>query len=207
MRSALKATVRSGIVARLMGLFDGIGKALGTDGLGKVTDLVNDLWDKREDIVHAIGWVKDHGDDLVKFMQNLPDMLGKVGDSMDAAGKAAHTASGFLGNTADSGDSSTVANLTQAAGEALARAQSQIGSVASVLGNLGGHFDGVPLLGNAAKEMHNGAGMLSGFTDEMADIAGKLSSLAERVGVVSGHLADVGSGLSDSSSTLKSFSS
>jgi methyl-accepting chemotaxis protein len=190
-----------------MGLFDGLGKALGADGLGKVTDLVNDLWDKREDIVHAIGWVKDHGDDLVRFMQHLPETLGKVGDSMDTAGKAAHTASGFLGSVGGGGDGTTVADLAQAAGEALVRAQGQIGSVANVLGNIGGHFEGVPLLGSAAKEMTHGAGFLSSFTDEMSDIAAKLASLAERVGVVSGHLADVGSGLSDSSSTLKSFTS
>jgi hypothetical protein len=190
-----------------MGLFDGLGKALGADGLGKVTDLVNDLWDKREDIVHAIGWVKDHGDDLVRFMQHLPETLGKVGDSMDTAGKAAHTASGFLGSVGGGGDGTTVADLAQAAGEALVRAQGQIGSVANALGNIGGHFEGVPLLGSAAKEMTHGAGFLSSFTDEMSDIAAKLASLAERVGVVSGHLADVGSGLSDSSSTLKSFSS
>jgi hypothetical protein len=168
-----------------MGLFDGIGKALGTDGLGKVTDLVNDLWDKREDIVHAIGWVKDHGDDLVKFMQHLPELLSKVGDSMDNAGKAAHTASGFLGSTNTAGDDNTVASITHAAGEALTRAQSQIGSVAHSLTSLSSHFDGVPLLGGAAKEVKNGASFLGGFSDEMADIATKLASLAERVGDVS----------------------
>ena len=188
-----------------MGIFDGLGKALGADGIGKVTDLVDDLWDKRGDIVNAIGWVKDHGDDLVRFMQNLPEILDKVGDSMAKAGEAAQSASGFLGTGVGTGDGSTVANLTHAAGETLGRAQSQIGSVADVLANLGGYFDGVPLLGKAAGEMRDGAGKLGGFGDEMADIAAKLARLAERVGEVSGNLADVGSGLADSSTTLKSF--
>lgn len=189
-----------------MGILNGIGKAVGKDSsLGKVTDLVDDLWDKRSDIVHAIGWVKDNGDDLVRFMQNLPQMLGNVGDSMDSAGRAAHAASGFLGTANTPGDGTTVADLTKSAGEALARAQGQIGSVAKVLGNLGDQFDGVPLLGRAAGEMRDGAGMLGGFTDEIQEIAAKLVSLAERVGTVSGHLDDVGKGLSQSSSTLKSF--
>ena len=183
------------------------GGVIGAD-VGKTADLVSDLWDKRDEILHAISWVKDHGDDLIHFMQHVPELLGKVGDAMDGAGKAAHTASGFLGLVGhpaeDGGD--TVANLAHLAGSSLSRAQTHIGSVAKVLAEIGEHFDGIPLVGKAVSDKTNeGSHLIGSFSAEMSDIAQKLAHLAERVGVVSGHLGHVGNGLVDSSTMLKSL--
>ena len=197
-----------------MGLLDqlnnGLGGALGKTGLGKSKDLVEDLWDKRDEILHAIAWVNDHGDDLIKFMQHVPELLGKVGDAMDGAGQAAHTASGFLGivgkaSSADDGGS-TVSHLAGEASDSLVRAQGHIGSVAKVLNDLATHFDEVPLIGEAISgKTKEGSHLIGGFSDEMADIAQKLGHLAERVGVVSSHLHHVGNGLVESSTMLKSL--
>ncbi len=191
-----------------MGLFDKLGGAvsgaMGDGGIGKVTDLVNDLWDKRDDIISAIGWVKDHGDDLVNFMQKLPSMLGEVGGSMDTAGKAAHTASNFLVGTAEAGGSS-VQELMGLAASALGRAQDQIGSTAQTLLQLGSQFDNVPLLGQPAAKVREGAGFIVSMTSELAEIGQKLAELGSRLGDVGHNLNDVGDGLSRSGSTLRGF--
>jgi hypothetical protein len=195
-----------------MGFLDqlnkGLGSALDKTGISKSKDLVEDLWDKRAEILHAIAWVRDHGEDLVHFMQHVPELLGKVGDAMDGAGQAAHTASGFLGivgKPAHDGGA-TVSHLAGQAGDSLGRAQAHIGSVAKVLSDLAGHFGDVPLIGEAiAGKTNEGSHLIGNFSDEMADIAKKLGHLAERVGVVSGHLHHVGNGLVESSTMLKSL--
>lgn len=210
-----------------MGLLDRVSKSLGNSPVGKTADLVDDLWDKRKEIVTAVRWVADHGDDLVAFMHHIPDLLAKVGGAMDAAGKAAHTASGFLGlldgfdgtdskhgllsidlkPKADDGEA-TVAHLAHEAGTSLHRAQGQIGSVSTMLSQLGEQFGDIPLVGGRiADKAAEGSGVILQFSDEMADISAKLAHLAKRVGVVSHHLNDVGNGLIDSSKMLKSLAS
>ena len=75
----------------------------------------NPLGDIMEDVQHVIKFVREHGDDLVRLVQNTPTMLGEAGDGLVTAASAATNASGFL-----SGGDSPIHSLVDVASDAIA---------------------------------------------------------------------------------------
>jgi hypothetical protein len=69
-----------------MGLLDGLADVLGDEGVGRVGELVDDLWDnrqkivemvdtlwdKREELLGVVEWVRDNGEELVDLAKRLP---------------------------------------------------------------------------------------------------------------------------------------
>lgn len=56
----------------------------------------NPFGDIMEEVPHVIQFVREHGDDLVRLVQNTPKLLGEAGDGLVTAASAATNASSFL---------------------------------------------------------------------------------------------------------------
>jgi hypothetical protein len=199
-----------------MGLLDDITGALGGGAVGKIGELVDDLWDdrkkilelvntlwdKRDELVGVVGWVRDHGDEVLDLVSTLPQLLGQAGDGLGNAGQAVQRASTFL---TSEGDGVSVADLTGTAATALARAQEQIRSASDVFAKLGDQFDSLPLMDKPAGKVREGAGLIAGFAQELAELGTSMADLGQRVTDAGKDLHDVGGSLNESGTALHAF--
>ncbi len=166
-----------------MGLFDKAGEAFdilpGVD-LGKVRNLVDMLW--------------DHRDELIDMITRLPGLMGDAGEQMHAAGSGAEAAAQLL-----TGD---LLAMTESAADALAACHDQLSTVAGMLGEVGDVLDRVPLMGDIAEPVTKGLQAVRMVSDRLDDvgnqvrgIGGGLSSVGEGLGSMGGSLRGGGAAL------------
>jgi len=159
-------------------------------------DLLGDLdVDRVKDVVEIV-W--DNKDDLLELISTLPGLLGEVGEHMQSAGDGAQRASGFL-----SGD---VQDLTAKAADTLVDSQARLQAVAAALGGLGELLDEVPLIGDVGDVVSDGLKALAGVADDVESVAGQIRGLGERLGDVGGDLGGMGTSLKGGGATLAGFS-
>jgi ABC-type transporter Mla subunit MlaD len=91
----------------------------------------NPFGDLIDDVNHVIRFVKDHGDDLIKMMREIPEVLGHLGAGLSAAGGAAGTAAHFL-----VGHDSPVDGLVDSAAKALDSCRDELASAVNLVHKL-----------------------------------------------------------------------
>ena len=201
------------------------------DGLdvGKVKDVVSDLWEDREKIIDSANFVWDHKDEIANLVSKLPELLESTGKTMDAAGSSAVKAAGLL---TGEGDGASVGSLAAGAAGALTRAQEQVESAASLLARIGDdvdklkvptvepkftevmgfdlvsgiEFGELSLIDEAADKLKDGSGTMTELGKDLANVAEQLRTLGEKVTDAGKDLDEVGSKLSDSGQTLAGIS-
>ena len=150
-----------------MGLFD----------LGKASDLK----DMIGDITDVISFVREHGDDIVRWVKQTPELLGQAGHGLASAGAAAANAAGFL-----SGGDSPVRGLVDVASRALDDCRDELVGAVELIGKLAGIVGGV----------HDGAAQqLASHGDRLGGVAAGLSTVAEQFRLVGDRLGGTGDDL------------
>lgn len=167
-----------------MGLDDLAGDLLGGLDVDRVTEVVDLVWDNK--------------DDLLELLSKLPGLLSDAGEQMQAAGDGAQRASGFL-----SGD---VQELTTRAADTLEDSQKQLEAVADALKGVGDILDKVPLMGDLGDTLGDGLKALAGVADNVEGVAGTIRGLGDRLGDVGGDLDGMGESLKGGGATLASLS-
>ena len=161
-----------------MGLFDAanelMGGALPAADLRKLRQVVDVVWEHREE--------------LVNLVVHLPSVLADTGEQLQVAGAGAKQASEVLG-----GDLLT---LTDSAADILDASQRQLAVVAAVLGEVGKVLDRMPLMGPVKDPVSRGLGAVG-------QVAANLETVAHQVRGIGVGLAGVGVGLEAMGASLE----
>ena len=203
---------------------------IGELDVGKVKDVVGDLWEDREKIIDSANFVWDHKDEIANLVSKLPDLLETTGKTMDAAGTSAVKAAALL--TGD-GDGTSVGQLAAVAAGALGSAQEQVNNAAGLLARIGDdvdkltiptvepkytevmgfnlvsgiEFGELSIIDEAADKLRDGSGTMSDLGADLANVAEQIRALGEKVTDAGKDLDQVGSKLSDGGQTLAGISS
>ena len=188
----------------------------------RVKDVVAAVWDHKDEVASAVGFVRDHGDDLVRLAAKLPELLGSVSEFLTEAAGDARSAAGFLTGAGAKGADGGVKALAALAGEALDACRRELASARDLLAGLGDDLAGVPipsvkptysevlghrlvtgldlgegrLLQPASGRLHDGAERFDGVGEQLATVA----DLLRRIG---GLVDDAGRGLASTADRLE----
>ncbi len=198
-------------------MFDGIldkvsGTALKFDPR-KVIDLIDDLWESRHKIVEtvdfvwdnrdainsAIGFMGDHADDLVDLGKRLPALLFNAGSALGTAGDGARQASQMLLGS----DGDGVRELAGEAADALERCQSELWMVMGLFDRAGSGLAALPLVGEIANPLVDGAGRIGAVSDDLGSVARRLRGLGASITDAGRDLGAVGDSLGSSGAALQ----
>jgi ABC-type transporter Mla subunit MlaD len=167
-----------------MDLDDLAGDLLGDLDVDRVRDVVDLVWDNK--------------DELLALVSTLPGLLGDVGEHMQSAGDGAARAGAFLKDD--------VQELTTKAADTLIDSQARLEAIGKALDGLGDLLDKVPLLGDAGDVLSDGLNALSGVVDDVDEVARQVRALGDRLGDVGGDLDGMGSSLQGGGAALAGFS-
>ena len=178
--------------------------------LSKVAEVVNKLWEEREQlaqtieyvttyqesITNAITYINDNKEHLGELIERLPELLDKTGVGIETAGLSAERASTLL--TGDSKDDEVISayEMTGMAAIALERCNVQLEQVALLIQQLGEQLDGVriPSIKPQFTEVM-GFNVLSGIDlEENAlshNVAERFHSSADRISEISTDFSNV----------------
>lgn len=189
----------------------------------RVKDVVSAVWDHKDEVASAVGFVRDHGDDLVRLAGRLPELLASVSQFLTGAADDARSAAGFLtGDGAGGDDHGGVKALAALAGEALDACRTELASARDLLDKLGDELADVPipsvrptysevlghklvtgldlgegrLLETASKRLRDGAERFDGVGSELA----KVADVLRRIGGLVDH---AGQGLASTAVKLE----
>ena len=188
----------------------------------RVKDVVAAVWDHKDEVAAAVGFVREHGDDLVRLAGKLPELLGSVSEFLTEAAGDARSAAGFLTGEGAHGADGGVKALAALAGAALDACRTELASARDLLDKLGDDLAGVPipsvkptysevlghklvtgldlgegrLLESASRRVRDGAERFDGVGAELA----KVADLLRRIG---GLVDDAGQGLASTAAKLE----
>ena len=188
----------------------------------RVKDVVAAVWDHKDEVAAAVGFVREHGDDLVRLAARLPELLGSVSEFLTGAADDARSAAGFLTGAGGHGADGGVKALAALAGEALDTCRTELASARDLLGKLGDELADVPipsvrptysevlghklvtgldlgegrLLESASRRLRDGAERFDGVGAELA----KVADVLRRIG---GLVDDAGQGLAATAAKLE----
>lgn len=188
----------------------------------RVKDVVAAVWDHKDEVASAVGFVREHGDDLVRLAGALPALLGSVSEFLTGAADDARSAAGFLTGEGAKGADGGVKALAALAGEALDTCRTELASARDLLDKLGDELAAVPipsvrptysevlghklvtgldlgegrLLEAASRRLRDGAERFDGVGEELA----KVADVLRRIG---GLVDDAGQGLASTAAKLE----
>lgn len=198
-------------------MLDDLLKSLGGDAAKfdprKVVDLIDDLWDSREKIVEAVDFVwerrdeigtaiefvQDHADELIDLAKRLPELLADAGGALETAGGGAVKASNMLIGEGSTG----VRELADDATDALKRCQKELTQVMKLFDRAGSKLGKLPLVGDAADPIIDGAQRLGAVADDLGAVAKRLSGVGVTIDKAGNDLGDVGGALGSSGVALQ----
>jgi ABC-type transporter Mla subunit MlaD len=168
-----------------MGLFDSLTKG-------------NPLADMMGDITKVIAFVQQHGDDIVRLVQNTPKLLGEAGDGLVTAAEAATNASGFL-----SGGDSPIHSLIGVASDALDSCRDELTAAVSMVQRLAGMVHAVH--SGAASELTDHAEKLLGVAAGLGSVSSQFRVVGDRLNSTGEDLGRMGGQLHSTGTRLASF--
>ena len=187
----------------------------GTD-FRKFGAVVDSVWDQRDSLgdaieffaanrdqmTKALGFMHDHGDEILELIRAVPDILGQAGAGIEAAGKAATTASRFLSGD---GDSLTADRALTAASATLDRCQGLVGDVARLVAAIGDRFSGIPFVGEATEVLRQGGQCVDDVARQLGDASTMIGRLGTQLGEAGSDLNQAGQQLASSGAALRQF--
>ena len=181
----------------------------------KLVDLVDDLWDQREKIVAAVdfvwdnkdsiaaavGFMQDNADELIDLGKRLPGFLTNAGEALATAGDGAHTASLMI--LGEDGDG--VRELAADAAAALERCRDELWAVMGLFDRAGSGLADLPVIGDVATPLVDGAGRIGKVSDDLGAVARRLRGLGDQLTEAGQDLGWVGDSLGASGVALQRF--
>jgi hypothetical protein len=170
------------------------------DSLGDVVRFVSE---NKEQLTRSLGFVRDHGDELLDLAGRLPELLGHAGSGIEAAGAAAQTASRFL--TGGDGGNVGADGLLDFASVALERCRSLVADAGALVGTIGARVEKLPLVDDAAAALRASGERFDDLASQLAEVASRFTSLGQRLAEAGVDLDRAGSQLQVSGGALRSF--
>ena len=155
----------------------------------------NPFGDIMDEVQHVISFVREHGDDLVRLVQNTPKLLGDAGDGLVTAADAATNASGFL-----AGGDSPIHSLVDVASDALDTCKDELHAAVEMVSRLAGIVHN--LHAGAAEELTEHAAKLGGVAEGLGSVATQFRLIGERLNSTGEDLAKMGGHLHSTGSRL-----
>ena len=182
----------------------------GLAGLGRVRSAVGAVLGSTDDVAEAVGFVREHGDDVIDLVRNLPDLLGSTADALTEAADDVASAAAFLtgGRDAKGRDAGAgVQSLAAAAGEALDACRAELGSARELFELVAEQFDNLPIPdGGIGQRIGDVATRFDRVGDRLADVAGELRQVGQAVDSAGQGLARTATKLEAGGKALSRFS-
>ena len=145
--------------------------------LGDVKDAVGAVMGSSDDVAAAVKFVTEHGDDLIDFVQQLPELLASTASALTEAADDVAGAANFLTGAPGKGDG--VKAVAEVAGDALDVCRKELASAQNLLGAVAKQFSKLPIPDG-------------GIGDRIADAAGKFDLVGGRLAEVATQLRKMG---------------
>ena len=164
-------------------------------------DAVDFVWDNKDSIAAAVGFMQDNADELIDLGKRLPGFLANAGEALQTAGDGAHTASLMI--LGEDGDG--VRELATDAAEALERCRDELWAVMGLFDRAGNGLADLPVIGDVANPLVDGAGRIGKVSDDLGSVARRLRGLGDQLTDAGEDLGWVGDSLGRSGVALQRF--
>lgn len=162
-----------------------VGKLLGSVDPRKLTQVVDFVWDSRDDLITA-----------AKFARDLPELVATISNSLAEVGAQARYISVAL--VGEDGKGGAMVSVSHGAGT-LGAISGSLGRTSGFIYKAADEVGKVPLMGGPAKQLTGAAGSITGATAELTGLGEDLMNLAGVLGQIAAALAKLGDNLDGSS--------
>ncbi len=157
------------------------------------------------DVLKAVAFVRDHGDDVIDLVGRLPELLASTSSALTDAADDVSSAAAFLTGGRDSGPG--VQRIAELAGDALETCRSELADAEGLLKDVAGMFDRVPMVGDDIRDlMESVAKRFDTVGDRLAEVAVQLRGLGGAVDSAGHGLSRTAAKLDSGGRALASFS-
>ncbi|MDH4279068.1 MAG: hypothetical protein OEZ14_07900 [Acidimicrobiia bacterium] len=174
--------------------------------LDDVKSAVGAVVGSSDDVAGAVRFVAEYGDDIVDFIQRLPELLSSTASALSEAADDVAGAAAFLTGSPGKGDGvKAVANV---AGEALDTCRSELASAQKLLDSVSKQFAKLPIPdGGIGDRIGDAAERFDRVGDRLAEVATQLRKMGLSVDRAGHGLARTADKLEKGGQALGRFSS
>ena len=159
-----------------------------------------------DDVAGAVRFVAEHGDDVVDFVQRLPELLASTASALSEAADDVAGAASFL--TGSPGKSDGVKAVAEVAGEALDTCREELASAQKLLASVSQQFAKLPIPdGGIGERIGDAAERFDRVGDRLAEVATQLRKMGVSVDNAGHGLARTAGKLEKGGEALGRFSS
>ena len=182
----------------------------GFAGLGSIKDAIDAVAGSTDEVSEVVGFVREHGDDIVDLVRRLPDLLAATAEALTDASDDVASAAAFLtgGKDARGRDAGVgVQSLAGVAGDALDACREELGSAKELLDLVSDQFDKLPIPdGGIGDRIGDAAARFDRVGDRLAEVAGQLREVGDAVDKAGKGLARTAGKLEAGGTSLARFS-
>lgn len=182
----------------------------GFGGFEGLKDAVGSMVGSTDDVAAAVGFVAEHGDDVIDLVRRLPELLASTAEALTDASDDVASAAAFLTGGKDSAGRDAgvgVRSLASVAGEALDACREELGSAKDLLDTVGRQFDKLPIPdGGIGDRIGDAADRFDRVGDRLADVAAQLRDVGDAVDKAGKGLARTAGKLEAGGKALGKFS-
>ncbi len=168
-----------------------LGKLLGGFDAKKLQEVIDLVWDNKDDLANSAQFAKD-----------IPDLIRTLASGLSEAGGQARAAG--LALIGDDGKSGATTRLDSSA-KTLGSIAENLAAVAKFVTDAADDIGGVPLMGGPAKQLTGAAKTIHGTTASLGGLADDLVGLADILGNVGQALSKLGDSLDSSGTKAQGF--
>ena len=168
-----------------------LGKLLGGFDSNKLQEVIDLVWDNKEDLANS-----------ARFAKEIPDLIRTLASGLSEAGGQARAAG--LALVGDDGRSGATTRLGSSA-KTLGSIAENLAAVAKFVTDAADDIGGVPLMSGPAKQLSGAAKTIQGTTGSLGGLADDLIGLADILGNVGQALSKLGDSLDSSGTKAQGF--
>ncbi len=153
------------------------------------------------DVTSAVSFVAEHGDDIVDFVQRIPELLASTAGALTEAADDVAGAAAFLTGGKGAGDG--VQAVAELAGDALETCRDELASAQRLLSTVADQFEKLPIPdGGIGERISDAADRFDHVGDRLADVAAQLRKMGVSVDKAGHGLARTAAKLEKGGKTL-----
>lgn len=153
------------------------------------------------DVASAVSFVAEHGDDIIDFVQRIPDLLSSTAGALTEAADDVAGAAAFLTGGKGAGDG--VQAVAELAGDALDTCRDELASAQKLLSTVADQFEKLPIPdGGIGERIADAANRFDHVGDRLADVAAQLRKMGISVDKAGHGLARTAAKLEKGGKTL-----
>lgn len=173
--------------------------------LDDVKSAVGAVVGSSDDVAGAVRFVAEHGDEIIDFLQRLPELLASTSSALGEAADDVAAAAAFLTGSPGKGDG--VKAVAEVAGDALDTCRSELASAQKLLAAVSKQFDKLPIPdGGIGERIGDAAERFDRVGDRLAEVATQLRKMGVSVDEAGHGLARTAGKLDKGGQALGRFS-